>query len=152
MASERGAGKLLERLEGRAFDSTEGIQDLETPCVVENLIDHLRIHFEPIEVFRRERVVDNSVCDFERQPGEEIKEYDQVRDAMLTAAPQVHVSRGGCSLATKTVRSVLYPSGRAQDEENEGEQGLEENEAFNDELEVEYQEAVAMMTIAKQRR
>ena len=39
-----------------------------------------------------------------------------------------------------------------QDEENEGEQVLEENEAFYDELDVEYQEAVAMMTLAKQRR
>ena len=39
-----------------------------------------------------------------------------------------------------------------QDEQNEGEEVLEENEAFYDELEVEYQEAVAMMTLAKQRR
>ena len=39
-----------------------------------------------------------------------------------------------------------------QDEENEGEHVLEENEDFYDELEVEFQEAVAMMTLAKQRR
>ena len=74
VAPERRAGKLLERLEARAFDSCEGIQDLETPNGVENLLDHLRTHFEPIEVFRQ--VVDDSVCDFERQPGEEIRDYD----------------------------------------------------------------------------
>ena len=62
----------MERLEGRAFDSCEGTQDLETPDGVENLLDHLRTHFEPIEVFRRGRIVDDFVYDFERQPGEEI--------------------------------------------------------------------------------
>ena len=58
-----GAGKLMERLEGRTFDSREGVQDLET----------LRTHFEPIEVFRRRRIVDDFVYDFERQPGEETR-------------------------------------------------------------------------------
>ena len=53
LAPERRAGKLLERLEGRAFDLCEGIQDLETPEGVENLLDHLRTHFEPIEVSTR---------------------------------------------------------------------------------------------------
>ena len=77
---ERRTGKLLKRLEGRAFDSTEG-----TPNGVENLLDHLRIHFEPIEVFGRGRVVDDFVCEFERQPGEEIKEYEPPRDAMRMA-------------------------------------------------------------------
>ena len=48
------AGKLLEWLGGRAFDS----------CT----------HFEPIEVFRRGRIVDDFVYDFERQPGEEIRD------------------------------------------------------------------------------
>ena len=38
VAPARRAGKLLERLEGRAFDSREGIQDLETPNGVENLL------------------------------------------------------------------------------------------------------------------
>ena len=74
--SQREAGKLLERLEGRAFDSREGIQNLEKPTGVENLLDHLRTHFEPIEVFRRGRIVDDFVYDFERQPGEEIRDYD----------------------------------------------------------------------------
>ena len=36
VAPARRAGKLLERLQGRAFDSREGIQDLETPNGVEN--------------------------------------------------------------------------------------------------------------------
>ena len=40
----------------------------------------------------------------------------------------------------------------APDEEDEGEHVLEEIEASDDKLEAEYQEAVAMMTIAKQRR
>ena len=42
VAPEKRAGKLLERLEGRAFESCEGIQDLETPNGVENVLDHLR--------------------------------------------------------------------------------------------------------------
>ena len=40
----------------------------------------------------------------------------------------------------------------AQDEEDEGEHVLEENEASFDDLEIEYQEAVATITLAKQRR
>ena len=70
------------------------------------------LHFEPIEVFRRGRVVDDFVCDFERQPGEEIKEYEPLRDTMPTAIPQARVLWERCSLASKTVRSVLCPSGR----------------------------------------
>ena len=66
----------MERLEGRAFDSCEGIQDLETPDGVENLLDHLRTHFKPIEVIRRGRIVNGFVYDFERQPGEEIRDFD----------------------------------------------------------------------------
>ena len=40
----------------------------------------------------------------------------------------------------------------AQDEEDEEEHVLEANESSDDELEEEYQEAVAMMTVAKQCR
>ena len=65
-------------LEGRPFDSCEGIQNLERPDGVENLLDHLRTHFEPIEVFRRGRIVDDFVYDFERQPGEEVRDYDTI--------------------------------------------------------------------------
>ena len=50
VAPERRAGK-LERLEGRALDSCDGTQNLEILSGVENLLDHLRTHFEPIEVF-----------------------------------------------------------------------------------------------------
>ena len=49
VAPERRAGQLLERLEGRAFDSCRGMQDLETPNGVEDLLDHLRVHFKPID-------------------------------------------------------------------------------------------------------
>ena len=42
VAPERRTGKLLERLEGRALDSTEGMQDLDTPDGVEHVLDHLR--------------------------------------------------------------------------------------------------------------
>ena len=60
VALKRRTGKLLERLEARAFDSCEGIQDLETQNGVENLLDQLRTHFERIEVSRRARIVDDS--------------------------------------------------------------------------------------------
>ena len=132
VAPEKRAGKLLERLKGRAFESCEGIQDLETPNGVENLLDHLRKNFDPIEVFRRERVVDGSVCNFDRQPSEEIKEYEPQRDAMRTAVPQVHASRGRVPLRKQ---SGVYSAQaeETQDEENEGEQVLEENETFYDE-------------------
>ena len=46
VAPQRRVGKLLERLEGRAFDLREVSQDLETPKGVEILLDHLRLHFE----------------------------------------------------------------------------------------------------------
>ena len=60
----------------------------------------------------RGRVVDDFVCDFERQPGEEIKEYEPLRDTMLMAvgSSSSRFARE-CSLASKTVRSVLCPSG-----------------------------------------
>ena len=62
VAPARRAGKLVE---GRAFDSCEGTHDLETPNGVENLLDHLRTRFEPIEVFRRGgRIVDDFVLRF----------------------------------------------------------------------------------------
>ena len=57
---------------------------------------------------------------------------------MLTVVPQVHASRGGVPLRRK--QSGVYSTQvvETQDEENEGEQFLEENEAFCDELEVEH--------------
>ena len=136
VAPERRAVKLLERLEGRAFESCEGMRDLNTPNCVENLLDHLRIHFESIEVFRRGRVVDDFVC--ERQPGEEIK---PLRDATLMATRQARALRGSVPMHQK--QSGAYSAQvvvEAQDEEDEGELVLKENEAPDDELEVEYQE------------
>ena len=62
-------GKLVERLEGRAVDSCEGVQDRETLDGVKTLFDQLRTHLEPIKVLRRGRIVDDFVYDFERQPG-----------------------------------------------------------------------------------
>ena len=61
----------------------------------------------------------------------------------------------GGSSSPCSARECTLASKEAQDEEDEGEHVLEENEASDDELEVEYveyQEAVAMMTIAQQRR
>ena len=52
------------------------------------------MHYEPIDVFRQGRVVDDFVGDFERQPGEEAEEYEPLRDAMLTAVPQARALRG----------------------------------------------------------
>ena len=40
------------------------------------MLDHLSTHFEPIEIFRRGRIVDDFVYDFERQPDEEFRDYD----------------------------------------------------------------------------
>ena len=116
VASERRAGKLLERLEGRAFELCEVIQDLETPNGVEDLLCHLRRHFEPIDVFRQGRVVDDFVGDFERQLGEEAEEYKPRRDAMLAAVPQARALRE-FSLASKTVGSVLTPKSRSRTKE-----------------------------------
>ena len=97
VAPERRAGKLLERLEGHAFDLCEGIQDWETPQGVENLLDHLRRYFEPIDVSRQGGVLDDFVVDFERQLGE-VVEYAPRRDTMPTAVPQVCVLRGSVPL------------------------------------------------------
>ena len=109
-APERRAGKLVERLEVRAIDSCEGIQDLRTPNGVENLLDHLRTHFEPIEVFRRGRIVDDFVFDFERQPGEEIMDYDTRVNILLRrfeAVAGAHVFPN-CQLRSSH-RSLMLP-------------------------------------------
>ena len=176
---------------------------METLDGVENLLDHLRMHFEPVEVFRRGRIVDDFVYDFERQPGEEIRdddtifnilsrrfgaeagqvnplikahvflrkadlsaekqsqivssamsryEYEPLRDAILTAIPRAGALRGGVPLHRKQSGTYSAQVVEAQDEEDEEEHVLEVNEGSDDELKGEYQEAVAMMTIEKQRR
>ena len=202
VAPERRAGKLLERLEGRGFDPCEGIQDLDTPNGVENLLGHLRTNFERIEVFRG-RIVDDFVYDFERKPGEEVRDYDTrfnillrrfeavagqvhplikahvflrkanlsaekqsrivsaamsryeyepLRDAMLTAIPRAGALRGCVPLHPKHPGAYSAQVAEAHYDEDEEEHVLEANEASDDELEPECQEAAAMMTIAKQRR
>ena len=149
------------------------------------------------------RIVDDFVYDFERQPGEEIRDYDTrfnilwrrfeavtgqvnplikahvflikanlssekqsqivsvamsryeyepLRDAMLTSILRAGAFRGGVPLHSKTVRSKLCPMVEAQEEGDEEEPVLEVNDASEDELEPDYQEAVAIMTVAKQRR
>ena len=152
VAPERRAGKLLERLQGHAFDLCQGIHDRETPKGVENLLDHLRMYFEPIDVFRQGGVVDDFVGDFERQPGEEVEEYPPRGDAMPTAVPQARALRGDAPLRRE--QSGAYPAQvvEAPDEEDEEVHVLVATEASDDEWEAEYQEAVAMMTVAGQRR
>ena len=71
---------------------------------------------------------------------------------MLTAIPRAGALRGGVPLHRKPPKAYLAHVVEPQDEEDEEAQILEEKEASDDELEAEYQEAVAMMTIAKQRR
>ena len=88
--------------------------------------------------------MDDFVCDFERQPGEEIKEYEPLRHAMLKLA----LCEGCVPLHRKQSGAYSAHVVEAQDEEDEGEHVIEENEASDDELEAEYREAVAMMTIA----
>ena len=159
---------------------------------------------KPIEVFRRGRIVDDFVFDFERQPGEEIRdyntrfsfllrrfeaaagqvnpliqahvflrkanlsaakqsqivsaamsryEYEPLRDAVLTAIPRAGALQGGFPL--HRTQSGAYSAQvvvEARDEEDEEEHVPEANEASDEELGPEYQEAVAMVTIAKQRR
>ena len=134
---DRRAGKLLERLEGRAFDLCQEIQDLGTWSGVENLLDHLRRHLEPIDVIRQGRIVDDFVGNFERQPGEEAEEA------------QTRVLRGGVPLRRK--QSGAY-SAQVVEVPDEGDEEVHVLEASDDEFEAEYQEAVAMMTIARQRR
>ena len=74
-------------------------------------------------------------------------EYEPLRDAMLTA-----ICEGVSLLHRKQSGAYSAQVVEAQDEEDEEEHVLEANEASDDELEAEFQEAVALMTIAKQRR
>ena len=96
--------------------------------------------------------MDHFFYDFERRPGEEIREYESLRDAMLMAIAQARALRGGVPLHRKQSGAYSAQVVEAQDEEDKGEHVLEENEASDDESEAEFQEAVALMTVAKQRR
>ena len=46
------------------------------PNGIENLLDHLRTHLEQILKYLGEEGLDDFVYDFERQPGEEIRDYE----------------------------------------------------------------------------
>ena len=72
-------------------------------------------------------------------------EYEPLRDAMLMAIPRAGALRGGFPSHRK--QSGVYSAQvvEAQDEEHEGAHVLEENEASD-------KEAVATLTIARQRR
>ena len=152
VAPERTAGKLLERLEGHAFDLCEGIQDLETPNGVENSLDHLRMYSEPIDVSRQGGVVDDFVGDFERQLGEESRRTRHGETPSPRRFLKPVVCEGVRPCRRKQSGAYLAQVGEAQDEGNEEVHVLEAKEASDDEWEAEYQEAVAMMTVARQRR
>jgi len=72
LPKERRGGRLLERLEGEAFDATEtlDVASLSVPDGVALLMAHLRKKFEPIEVLRIGRIVDDFLYEFERRNGE----------------------------------------------------------------------------------
>ena len=114
---QRRAGTLLERLEGRAFDSREGNQDLETPNGVENLLDHSRTHVDDTRfniLLRRCEAVAGQVnplikahvflrkANLSAWKQSQIAsaamsryEYEPLRDATLTAIPRAGALRGG---------------------------------------------------------
>ena len=71
---------------------------------------------------------------------------------MFTGIPRAGAVREGVLLHRKQSGAFSAKVVEAQDEEDEEEHVLEANEASDDELEAEYQEAVALMTIAKKRR
>ena len=72
------AGRLLVRLEGDAFDACETLDtaELRSWGGVALLMKHLKSRFEPIEVLRVGRIVDDFLYEFERKNGEEMQEYD----------------------------------------------------------------------------
>ena len=71
---------------------------------------------------------------------------------MLMAILQARSLRGCVPLHQKQSEEYSAQVVESQDQEDEGEHVLDKNEASDDELEVEYQEAVGLMTNAKQRR
>ena len=68
MPPERRAGRLLERLKDAAFEATETLSptDLQVDDGVNIHLNHLRDRFEPLEVLRTGRIVDDFLYDFER--------------------------------------------------------------------------------------
>ena len=78
-------------------------------------------------------------------------EYEPLRDATLTAILRAGALRGSVPLNRKQPGTCSQVEEAPEEEDEEG-CFLEANEEPDDELEAEYQEAVALMTIAKQRR
>ena len=79
-------------------------------------------------------------------------EYEPLRDAMLAAIPRAGAFRGSVLSHRKQSGAYSAQKVEAQEEGDEEEPVLEGTDTSEDELEAEYQEAVAAMTIAKQRR
>ena len=75
---ERRAGRLLERLEGDAFDACETLDtsELRSWSGAATFMKHLKSRFEPIDVLRVGRIVDDFLYEFERKNGEDMQEYD----------------------------------------------------------------------------
>ena len=70
-------------------------------------------------------------------------EYEPLRDAKLTAIPRAGVLRVVVPLPRKQSRAYSAQVVEAQDEEDEEQHVLEENEAYDDELEAEHGETEA---------
>ena len=76
-------------------------------------------------------------------------EFEPLRNAMLTAIPRAGALRGGVPLHRKQSGAYSAQVVEADDEEDEEDHVLETNEASDDELEAEYQEAEALMAEQK---
>ena len=79
-------------------------------------------------------------------------EYEPLRDAMLTEIPRTGALRGSVPCIENSPERTLPKWWRPRMKRTKGSRSSTKNEASDDELEVEYQEAAAIMTIAKQRR
>ena len=101
------------------------------------------MYFEPIDVFRQGGVLDEFVGDFERQQGEEVEGETPCTSQCFARSVPLRRKQSGAYLAQVV---------EAPDEGDEEVHVLEAKEASDDELEAEYQEAVAMMTVARQQR
>ena len=77
--------------------------------------------------------MDDFVYNFERQAGEEIKEYEPRRDAMLMTIPQARALRGCVPLHQKQSGAYSAPVVEAGDEGNEEVHVFVAKEASDDE-------------------
>ena len=142
VAPERRAGKLLDDSKDVHSIRVQAYRMWNHPNGVEDLLDHLK-------------------CTSSRL---KYSDEEGLWTTWSTISIVSHVTPCSRRFRKLTLREGVFPfvgsSPRvdydqvveAQDEEDEGEHVLEENEASFDALEIEYQEAVAMITLAKQRR